>query len=139
MMEVWILSFEKVWRKTMFEQNLFLMNSTANIRSILGISNINDNTEVRADRYPQYEVSENFVSIVFSSFEPRFISMLQHKINYYRIRQRFYIKFFLIHYDSIIIFYSKLAMKVISIQSNVSFNFSENFIRILLICMNSIH
>lgn len=123
----------------MFEQNLFLMNSTANIRSILGISNINDNTEVRADRYPQYEVSENFVSIVFSSFEIRFISMLQHKINFYHIRQRFYIKFFLIHYDSIIIFYSKLAMKVISIQSNVSFNFSENFIRILLICMNSIH
>ncbi|CAF0870949.1 unnamed protein product [Rotaria sordida] len=31
----------------------------ANIRSILGIANISDHTEVKADRYPQYEVYVN--------------------------------------------------------------------------------
>ena len=30
--------------------------SSANVRAILGISNVSENTEVKADRYPQYEV-----------------------------------------------------------------------------------
>ncbi len=37
---------------------LILLYLTGNIRSILGISNINESTEVKADRYPQYEVDK---------------------------------------------------------------------------------
>jgi len=61
MMIVYTQLFEKVDN---FIANLrfnSFVSCLANVRSILGISNINENTEVKADRYPQYEVQNKFL------------------------------------------------------------------------------
>lgn len=43
------------------------LNWIANVRAILGISNANDHTEVKADRHPQYEVYENWCVFIFNN------------------------------------------------------------------------
>ena len=62
MMIVYIHFFENVFQLNFIFNHISLsFHSIANIRSILGIANVNENAEVKADRYPQYEVDENFL------------------------------------------------------------------------------
>ncbi len=63
MMIVFIQLYEKVFKKELIKEFTILLYLIANIRSILGISNINESTEVKADRYPQYEVYKSLFFI----------------------------------------------------------------------------
>ena len=95
MMIVYMQLFEKVFDRN--NPRIEIFSFVANVRSLLSIANINDNTEVKADRYPQYEVYEHFLLIKIFKFFRRFISMHQRKIKFCLIKQYFYIKFFPIH------------------------------------------